>query len=65
MAKRSPKELVKIAEKQAWRVEPIKKGWKLYPPDQTKPFVTLHRTPSDRHWYANAVARLRGSGLII
>lgn len=65
MGKRSADELISIAESQGWRVERSKKGWKFYPPDKTKPIVTVHGTSSDHRWYANAVSRLRKSGLVI
>lgn len=61
--KKTPKSLVEAAESQGWRVRDTKSGWMLYPPDPTKPAVLLHKTNSDHRWYANAVARLRRSGL--
>lgn len=63
--KRTPEALVKLAKGQGWRVEPSKKGWKLYPEDKTKPVVLIHRTPSDHRWFANTVSQLRRSGLVI
>lgn len=65
MGKQRPQDLVKIAESQGWRVQQTKMGWLLYPPDRTKPAVSLHKTSSDHRWFANAVALLRRSGLII
>lgn len=64
MGKQKPEDLVRAAEEQQWTVKETKSGWQLIPPDQTKPIVTLHRTPSDHRWYRNAVSRLKKSGLI-
>lgn len=55
--------LIRAAEEQGWRVRSIKKGLMLVPPDPTKAAVTIHRTPSDRRSWNNAVAQLRSSGL--
>lgn len=65
MGKQRPQDLVKIAESQGWRVQRTKMGWLLFPPDVTRSAVSLHKTPSDHRWYANAVGALRRSGLII
>lgn len=63
MAKRSAQELVARAERQGWRVKRTKSGWMCFPPDRSKPAVTIHNTPSDGRWYNNALAQLRRSGL--
>lgn len=54
--------LLKDLERQGWRIEPIKKGWMVYPPDSTKRGVTIHKTPSDHRSWANMIATLRRSG---
>lgn len=63
MAKRSAQELLKIAERQGWRIQRTKKGWMCYPPDRSEAPVMIHGTASDNRWYKNAVAQLRRSGL--
>jgi hypothetical protein len=52
------------AKEQGWREEPIKKGFRLVPPDPTKPMVVIHGTPSDRRALANTKAQMRRSGLV-
>ena len=58
------KKLVKEARNQGWRVEQGRKGQlKLIPPQPDRDMVVLHRTPSDRRAFRNAVAELRRRGL--
>lgn len=51
-------------EGQGFRLKEIKAGWIAYPPDKTKPGVTIHKTPSDTRAWENMLARLRQSGYI-
>jgi hypothetical protein len=59
---REIKALVAKLEAQGWRIEDGGKHIKAYPPDRTKPIVTLARTPSDYRAIKNAVSQLRRSG---
>lgn len=45
-----------------WRVEQVKKGWMVYPPDKSMPGILIHRTPSDWRADRNIMARLRRAG---
>lgn len=47
---------------QGWRIDESGKHPKAYPPDRTKPMVTISSTPSDHRAYKNMVAQLRRSG---
>lgn len=47
---------------QGWRVEERSKGWMVYPPDKTKPAITIHRTPSDHRAWRNMISQLRRAG---
>lgn len=51
-------------EAQGWELKPSKKGLMAYPPDKTKPPVSIHKTPSDVRAWANQLAQLRRSGFI-
>lgn len=51
-------------EAQGWEIRPKKNGWMVVPPDESKPIVTIHRTPSDRRAWNNMMATLRRSGFI-
>lgn len=64
MAKDQGAAIRKAAERQGWRVEVTKKGWRLTPPDKTKPAVVMHNTPSDHRAEKNLIATLRRSGLV-
>lgn len=62
-SKKEVKELIKAAEKwPGWRVEPVKSGWMLYPPDKSQSGVLIHKTPSDNRAWRNDLARLRRRG---
>jgi hypothetical protein len=54
--------LVRKLEAQGWRVVDGGKHLKAFPPDRTKPMVTLAKTPSDRRSIKNAMSQLRRSG---
>ncbi len=45
-----------------WRVEEVKKGWMIYPPDKRLPAIAVHKTPSDHRAWKNTLSRLRRSG---
>lgn len=58
------KKLVKEARRQGWRLEHGRRGQlKLIPPEPDKGIVILHRTPSDRRAFRNAVGEMRRRGL--
>ena len=44
------------------RVERRSKGWMVYPPDTTKPMVSIHETLSDHRAWKNQLAALKRSG---
>ena len=49
--------------RQGWRIEARKGGHDLaFPPDPSKPPVTLSGTPSGSRWLPNLIAELRRSG---
>lgn len=49
-------------ESQGWELRPTKAGWFAIPPDEAKPMVAIHRTPSDHRAWNNMLAHLRRSG---
>jgi hypothetical protein len=56
-------ELIREARNWAgWRVEDVKAGWALYPPDRSKSPVLVHRTPSDHRAWQNTISELRKRG---
>lgn len=57
--------LAKLEREQGARIEKTKSGWMVYPPDKSKPGVSIHGTPSDRRSWANMISELRRSGFII
>jgi hypothetical protein len=57
------RKVLKAAEDQGWRIEPTKKGWKLYAPDGVN-IVIVHNTPSDHRALKNTIARMRQYGFI-
>lgn len=57
-------EIQGAALEQGWRVEKIKKGVRLVPPDPSKPMVVIHRTPSDHRALKNTIAQMRRSGFV-
>lgn len=61
--KREIKDLIAEAQKwPGWRVEEMKKGWMIYPPDKSLPGIAVHKTPSDYRAWKNTLGRLRRSG---
>jgi hypothetical protein len=61
--KKDVKELIKAARTwQGWRVEEIKKGWMIYPPDKSMSGVVVHKTPSDWRAWMNVLGELRKRG---
>lgn len=59
------RELVAEAERQGWRCELRKNGhWMMFPPDVTKPPVSVAGTPSDHRWKANTIAKMRRAGFV-
>ncbi len=57
------KKLLKVLEKEGWRVV-YRSGGHItaYPPDKSIPGVTMASTPSDRRAWDNMLAQLRRSG---
>jgi hypothetical protein len=54
-----------IAEARKWpgfRVEEVKKGWLVFPPDKSLPAIAIHKTPSDHRAWQNTISRLRRVG---
>lgn len=62
MDKDMKKILRKLEKEQGWRIEDHGGHVKAFPPDRTKPFVTVESTPSDWRDRKNTIARLRKSG---
>lgn len=61
MSRKETKHLIRKLQAQGWRLKEIKAGWMAYSPDGiTK--VTIHKTPSDHHAFANTIALLRKGG---
>ncbi|MGO2360625.1 MAG: hypothetical protein ACTH6N_05785 [Brachybacterium tyrofermentans] len=56
------KQLLKTLEAQGARIERSKNGFIIYPPDKSKPQVSIHLTYSDRRSEKNERAQLRRSG---
>ncbi len=54
--------ILKALREQGWRIEHGKGHVKAFPPDPTKPMVTLPSTPGGGRWKQNAIAQLRRSG---
>ncbi len=61
MSRKEARELVREAERQGWRVEPIGDGYQLYAPDG-ETIVTIHVTESDVRALRNTIARMRRVG---
>jgi hypothetical protein len=59
--KKEFKELLDAVEAQGGTIRRIKSGYQVLAPNGID-IVTLHRTPSDRRAFANAVAELRRVG---
>lgn len=64
-AKKVHRKYSKLALDQGWRVEETHDGWKFLPGDESKGFVTLHKTPNRGRWQANFIGELRRRGLRI
>ena len=58
------RDIFDAAREQGWRIERVKKGWMLYPPDLSKPPVAWHGSPSDIAAVRNFLSQMRRSGLI-
>lgn len=56
-------DLAKKVEALGVRVRKSGDGYVAYPPDPEMPPVVWHRSPSDRRWMRNTVARMRRSGI--
>lgn len=56
------RELINTLEAQGWRIERGGKHYKAYPPDRTKPMVTIPTTPGGGRWKQNLISQLRRSG---
>ena len=60
---KATKQLIEaIASWEGWRIEEIKSGWMVYPPDKTQSPVTIHKTPSDHRAIRNTKSLLRKRG---
>jgi len=56
--------LVDEAVRQGWRCELRKSGhWRCFAPDGIGQ-LTIAGTPSDHHWKANSIARMRRHGFV-
>ncbi|WP_427017856.1 hypothetical protein ACQCSX_04375 [Pseudarthrobacter sp. P1] len=64
MANKELKKLFKELEAQEFRIEEIKSGWQVYPPNTTLDPITIHGTPSDHRSWKNMMARLVRAGFI-
>jgi len=62
MANKDLKEILEALEAQGWRIEHGGKHYRAFPPDRTKPMVTIQTTPSGKRWKQNLIALLRRSG---
>lgn len=51
------------ARAEGWREEEMKNGWKMLPPDRTKPPVFVHVTATGPRSIENCRAAFRRSGL--
>jgi hypothetical protein len=58
------KQVFASLEEQGWTIREAKKGWMAVPPDESKPIVTIHGTPSDKRAWNNMMAALRRSGFL-
>lgn len=58
-------DLIDTVVEQGWRVEKGRKHVKVYPPDKSRPIVTIPSTPSDRRAVANVRSQLRRSGAVL
>lgn len=56
------RDLLKKLEAQGWRIVAGGKHIKAFPPDTTRPMVTIPTTPSDHRSLRNTIAQLRRSG---
>ena len=58
------KQVFASLEEQGLTIRTVKSGWMVVPPDESKPIVTIHGTPSDHRAWNNMMAALRRSGFI-
>jgi hypothetical protein len=56
------KTLLRKLEAQGWELRETKKGFYAVPPDESKPMVMIHLTPSDRRAWNNMMGFLKRSG---
>lgn len=64
MANKELKELFKRLKGQGFRIEEIKSGWQVFPPDPNFDPITIHGTPSDHRAWKNMMSRLKRAGYI-
>jgi hypothetical protein len=62
VANKEIRELVKELREQGWDVDESGRHIRAYPPDKSRPMVTIAKTPSGPRWRANTIAQLRRSG---
>lgn len=58
------RKLLRDLESQGWRIEMGEKKYKAWPPDKSKPMVTMSKTPSDIHALNQMIRQLRDSGYV-
>lgn len=64
--KKDLRKLLRQLTSQGWRCEQAGGGHlKLFPPDKSKPMVTLPISPGDHRSWKNTVATLRRSGAAV
>jgi len=56
--------ILKCLEEQGWRIERKSRGWMAFPPDVTKPPVTVHLSNSDHRWIKNTERDARKGGFV-
>lgn len=60
---REPLRLVRLCQRQGFRVRFTRKGYVVLGRSPDDPVVVIHKTPSDHRWQRNAVAELRKIGV--
>jgi len=58
------KKLLSELKDQGFRIEEVKSGWMIYPPDPNLQPVLIHKTESDPRASKNTLSRLKRSGFI-
>jgi hypothetical protein len=56
------RKVIREAERQGWKIRPIKKGFFLAPPEKGKDMVLVHHTPSTQAAFNHFLADMRRSG---